>query len=122
MKDMKKYIGVVKVIHEYMGGCSIDIKSRYYDDKALIEKWFDLYPDSEKILLENNPELNKFFEIFEDFTPITQEEFEEMEKARQILDEMKKIPITWNFPKENQTGRNASLIFNILQYILKHCN
>lgn len=94
MEDMKKYIGVVKVIHEFMAGCRIEIKSRYYDDKALIEKWFELYPDSEKILLENNSELNEFFEIFEDFTPITPEEFKKMEKAEQLLEELRNIPIT----------------------------
>ena len=94
MEDMKKYVGVVQVVHEFMAGCRIDIKSRYYDDKALIDKWFELYPDSEKILLENNPSINEFFEIFEDFTPITEEEKKEMEKVEKIHREMMKEPIT----------------------------
>ena len=107
MEDMKKYVGVVQVVHEFMAGCRIEIKSRYYDDKALIDKWFELYPDSEKILLENNPSINEFFEIFEDFTPITPEEWEEHKKAEAILEEMRKTPITW----KNRAGRNVGFIF-----------
>ena len=40
---MKKYLGIVKIYDEYMGGVHIVIKSRTYDDKSLINDWFNLY-------------------------------------------------------------------------------
>lgn len=93
MEVMKKYIGVVKVIHVTMAGCWFEFKSKYSDDKALIDKWFELYPDSEKIFFENNSNLNIFFEEFEDFTPITEEEKKEQKRIEKILEEMRNKPI-----------------------------
>ena len=82
---MKKYLGIVKIYDEYMGGVNIIIKSRTYDDANLIYEWFKLYPNSEHIILQNTEELDSMFEIFKDMTPITDEEKKEMEKARVLL-------------------------------------
>ena len=95
MKEMKKYIGIVKVVHESMAGCFIEFMSRYSDDKAAIEKWFELYPGSEKLFFENNPKLDSFFAEFKDFTPMTEQEKEEEKRILQILKKMREMPINW---------------------------
>lgn len=74
---MKKYLGIAKIMRESMIGVDIKILTKFSDDKSYIEKWFKLYPDSEKIILENNHELTRFFEDFEDFSPVTDSEREE---------------------------------------------
>ena len=71
---MKKYLGIVKIYDEFMSGVNIIIKSRTYDDEALINEWFNLYPNSEHIMLHNTKDLDSMFEIFRDMTPITEEE------------------------------------------------
>ena len=79
---MKKYLGIVKIHDEYMSGVNIIIKSRTYDDETLINEWFNLYPNSEHVMLQNTQELDSMFEIFRDRTPITEEEKQSMEKVK----------------------------------------
>lgn len=82
---MKKFLGIVKLYDESMNGISIKILSRTYDEIELINKWFDLYPDSEHVILNNTQELNSMFEIFKDITPITQEEKDSIKSAKKLL-------------------------------------
>ena len=79
---MKKYLGIVKIYDEYMSGVNIIIKSRTYDDEALINEWFNLYPNSEHVMLHNTKDLDSMFGIFRDMTPITEEEKKTMERAK----------------------------------------
>lgn len=79
---MKKYLGIVKIYDEYMNGINIIIKSRTYDDETLINEWFNLYPNSEHVMLQNTQELDSMFEIFRDMNPITDEEKQSMEQAK----------------------------------------
>ena len=79
---MKKYLGIVKIYDEHMGGVSIIIKSKEYDDETLINEWFKLYPNSEHVMLQNTKELNSMFKIFRDMTPLSEEEKQEMEKVK----------------------------------------
>ena len=79
---MKKYLGIVKIYNESMSGVNIIIKSKTYDDEVLINKWFNLYPNSEHIMLQNTEELDSMFEIFKDMTPITEDEKQSMEKVK----------------------------------------
>lgn len=82
---MKKLLGIVKLYDESMNGINIKILSRTYDEVELINKWFDLYPDSEHVILNNTQELNSMFEIFKDMTPITQEEKDSIKNAKKLL-------------------------------------
>ena len=82
---MKKLLGIVKLYDESMNGINIKILSRTYDEIELINKWFDLYPGSEHVLLNNTQELNSMFEIFKDMTPITQEEKDSIKNAKKLL-------------------------------------
>lgn len=50
---MKKFLGIVKLYNESMNGTNIKILSKTYDEIELINKWFDLYPGSEHIILNN---------------------------------------------------------------------
>ena len=77
---MKKYLGIVKIYDEHMGGLNIIIKSKTYDDESLINEWFNLYPNSEHVMLQNTQELDSMFEIFKDMTPVTEEEKQIAEK------------------------------------------
>ena len=79
---MKKYLGIVKIYDEHMGGVNIIIKSKTYYDETLINEWFNMYPNSEHVMLQNTQELDSMFEIFRDMTPITEEEKQSMEKAK----------------------------------------
>ncbi len=79
---MKKYLGIVKIYDEHMGGVNIIIKSKTYDDETLINEWFNLYPNSEHVMLQNTQELDSMFEIFRDMTPITEDEKQSMEKVK----------------------------------------
>lgn len=79
---MKKYLGIVKIYDEHMGGVNIIIKSKTYDDATLINEWYNLYPNSEHVMLQNTQELDSMFEIFRDMTPITEEEKQSMEQAK----------------------------------------
>lgn len=85
---MKKYLGIVKIYDEYMSGLNIIIKSRTYDDESLINEWFNLYPNSEHVMLNNTKELDSMFEIFRDMTPITEEEKESMGKAKTLYKDL----------------------------------
>lgn len=87
---MKKYLGIIKVYSEYMSGVNVKILSKTYDDINLIKLWFDLYPGSEYVILENTKELDSMFEFFKDMTPITEEEKEIVEKARVLYKKMMK--------------------------------
>ena len=79
---MKNYLGIVKIYDESISGVNIIIKSKTYDDEKLIKEWFNLYPDSEHVILQNTKELDSMFEIFKDMTPITDEEKKSMKKAK----------------------------------------
>lgn len=81
---MKKYIGIVKKYCEYMGGLNIRFLSKTYDDKELINEWFNLYPNCEHVMLFNTEELDYMFKPFRDMTPITQEEKQAMERAKAL--------------------------------------
>ena len=87
---MKNYLGIIKVYSEYMSGVNVKILSKTYDDINLIKLWFDLYPGSEYVILENTKELDSMFEFFKDMTPITEEEKEIVEKARVLYKKMMK--------------------------------
>lgn len=82
---MKKFLGIVKLYDESMSGINIKILSRTYDEVELINKWFDMYPDAEHVILNNTQELNSMFEIFKDMTPITQEEKDSIKNAKKLL-------------------------------------
>ena len=82
---MKKYIGIIKIYDEYMGGVNIKLLSKTYDDKELMNKWFDLYPNCEHVILLNTKGLDSMFKIFRDITPITEEEKNEVKKAKILL-------------------------------------
>lgn len=73
-----------------MSGVNVKILSKTYDDINLIKLWFDLYPGSEYVILENTKELDSMFEFFKDMTPITEEEKEIVEKARVLYKKMMK--------------------------------
>lgn len=87
---MKRFLGIVKLYNESMNGTNIKLLSKTYDEIELINKWFDLYPDSEHVILNNTQELNSMFEIFEDMTPITQEEKDSIKSAKKLLYELMK--------------------------------
>ena len=79
---MKKYIGIIKIYDESMSGVNIRLLSKTYDNVALINEWFKLYPKSEHIILQNTKEIDSMFKIFRDMTPITKEEKNSLEKAK----------------------------------------
>ena len=83
--EMKKYLGMVKVEMECMTGTRVDLRVKFSDD---IEQWMKLYPNCDKLIFENTPELDRFFWLFQDFwTAVTQEEREVGEKAyRELMD------------------------------------
>ena len=77
---MKKYIGIVKNKTESHIGLDIRILTKFSNSKVQIKKWMKLYPDAEKIMLNNTNELEKFFTDFEDCTPVTKSEKEYAQK------------------------------------------
>ena len=82
---IKKYIGIVKNYHGCMSGCRIELLSKFYDDHATFQQWFNLYPESEHIILENTEELYNMFFIFEDRRhPITEEEKQNIEGGKKL--------------------------------------
>lgn len=85
---MKKYLGMVKVETEYMSGLKVELRVKFSDDKVYIEQWMKLYPNCDKLIFENTPELDRFFWLFQDFwTAVTQEERENGKKAyRELMD------------------------------------
>lgn len=54
---MKKYIGILKIIYEDHNGGHSKLLMKSYDDKDTFNEWFDKYPGSEHIILENNNQL-----------------------------------------------------------------
>ena len=86
----EKFLGIVKLYNESMNGTNIKILSKTYDEIELINKWFDLYPSAEHVILNNTQELNSMFEIFKDMTPITQEEKDSIKSAKKLLYELMK--------------------------------
>ena len=85
---MKKYLGIVKKEVRHMGGISVELLSKSYDEEDLIKSWFELYPDCEHVLLLNTKELDSMFSTFEDLTPISDEEKEIAKKAKKILEKI----------------------------------
>ena len=86
---MRKYLGIVRVERESMAGLDIRIYTKFSGRKSYIEKWFKLYPDCEKILLENTPELEAVFRDFDDFRFVTKAEERE---AQKLLEKFNKEP------------------------------
>lgn len=84
---MRKYLGIVRVERESMAGLDIRIYTKFSGHKSYIEKWFALYPDCEKILLENTPELEAVFKDFDDFRFVTKAE---ERRARKLLETFNK--------------------------------
>lgn len=83
--EIKKYIGIVKNYHDCMSGCRMELLSKFYDDHATFQQWFNLYPESEHIILENTEELYNMFSIFEDRRhPITEEEKQDIEEGKKL--------------------------------------
>ena len=46
---------------ECMTGTRVDLRVKFSDDKAYIEQWMKLYPNCDKLIFENTPELDRFF-------------------------------------------------------------
>lgn len=82
---MKKYLGIIKKETESMVGLDIRILTRFSNSKEEIKKWMKLYPNAEKIMLNNTDELEKFFADFEDNTPITRSEKEYAQKLYESI-------------------------------------
>jgi len=87
---MKKYLGIIKIYDDYMSGTNVKLITKTYDEIDTLNIWFNMYPESEHILLENTNELDTMFEIFKDMTPITKEEQEELKKARILYKKLMK--------------------------------
>ena len=87
-KPYKKYLGIIKIYKDYMSGTQIKMLSKTYDDPNLLNIWFNMYPNSEHLLIENTQELNEMFEPFKDMTPITEEEQKSMENAKLLYEEL----------------------------------
>lgn len=87
---MKKYLGIIKIYDDYMSGTNVKLITKTYDEIDTLNIWFNMYPESEHILLENTNELDAMFEIFKDMTPITKEEQEELKKARILYKKLMK--------------------------------
>ena len=79
---MKKYIGIVKAINEGMSGVSYKLITKFSNDLEYISLWFELYPNSEHIILNNTKELEDFFFPFEDMIAVNEEDKKEEEKRR----------------------------------------
>ena len=56
--EMKKYLGMVKVETECMAGMRVELRVKFSDDKAYIEQWMKLYPNCDKLIFDNTPELD----------------------------------------------------------------
>lgn len=81
---MKKYLGLIKIYDEHMAGTCVRLLSKTYDDVNLINLWFNMYPNQEHVIFENNEKLDSMFEIFKDMTPVTEEEKESMSQAKKL--------------------------------------
>jgi hypothetical protein len=82
--NINKYIGIVKIETESMVGLDVQLLTKSYNDIETINEWFNLYPESKHIILENNSELNEMFSSFEDLTPVTEEEKNGYEEAKKL--------------------------------------
>lgn len=85
-KEIKKYLAILKNITLNPMGGEIKILTRFSDNKAYLNEWIKLFPDSECIILNNTKELNDFFEFFKDFTPVNEEDRRRQEKVKALLD------------------------------------
>ena len=84
--EIKKYLGIVKVETESMSGIRVDLRVKFSDDKSCIERWMELYPNCDKLIFDNTPELDRFFGCFLlQYNGFTQEEREAGEKAYREL-------------------------------------
>lgn len=89
---MKKYIGILKINYENQNGVHSKLLMKNYDDIDIFNEWFNKYPNSEHIVLENNEKLYSIFLEYEDvLTPITDEEKLEVENATKAIDEIKEL-------------------------------
>jgi len=77
---MKKHLGIIKVENESSIGVNVRILTKFSDSKSCLEEWMKLYPNHEKIILDNNELLENFFKDFEDFTPVTEQEKKRAQK------------------------------------------
>lgn len=82
---MEKYLGMVNVVTEFMSGTKVELRVKFSDDKAYLEQWMKLYPNCEKLILDNTPELQRFFVAFQDETLVTREEKDRAEKSYREL-------------------------------------
>jgi hypothetical protein len=82
--NIKKYLGIVIKETESMGGLDRQVLTKTYNKKETLDTWFNMYPNSKHIILDNTLELNLFFEEFYDLTPVTEEEKKEAEETRKI--------------------------------------
>ena len=57
---MKKYLGIIKIEIESIAGLNLKILTKFSNEKYYLEKWLRLYPNSKKLILENNEELQDF--------------------------------------------------------------
>ena len=87
---MKKYLGVIKIYTDYMGGADVKIISKTCNNTKILNTWFEMYPDSEHVLLENTKELDSMFKFFEDPTPITIKEQKNAVKAKKLYKKLMK--------------------------------
>ncbi len=79
---MKKYLGIIKVERENMSGVNIKFLSKTYDKIETFNKWFELYPGCEHIILPNSKKIDDMFDICRDMTPVTEDEKKDMEQAK----------------------------------------
>ena len=87
---MDKYLGIVKLYDDGMGGTSVKLLSKTYNDLHSLKKQLSLYSNSEYVVLNNTQKLDPMFEIFRDMTPIIEEEKQEMENTKMLLRKLKR--------------------------------
>lgn len=82
---MYDYIGIVKTKTESAIGLDIRILTKFSDNTLDLENWMQLYPNAEKIIIDNNEQLEEFFKEFEDFTPVLHNEKVEAQRLYENL-------------------------------------
>ena len=76
---MDKYIGFIKV---YEGNVE-KILSKTCNNEELLKIWFDLYPNSKHIILENNEELDSMYKmLFSDEKEIVEDKNKSYKKTK----------------------------------------
>lgn len=81
---MKKYMGLVKIVHEGMYGTSFEYKTKFSDDLEYLNLWFELYPNREHVVLNNSAELENIYKTLEDLTAVTEDEKKNEENAKKL--------------------------------------